>query len=142
MEDIIKGCYYIAFLQVQIRRLPKPVIAMVIRINLHILFSERFLHSMGMHSCTETYGGSTLQNLPNNLTLNQRLRCVGFFVGSSQVAGYAVGGGHVLHMVCDLTIAADNAVFGQTGPKVRYPCNLSIEVKLISMSGKPKGLWD
>ncbi len=35
-----------------------------------------------------------------------------------QVAGYAVGGGHVLHMVCDLTIAADNAVFGQTGPKV------------------------
>ncbi|XP_026428914.1 1,4-dihydroxy-2-naphthoyl-CoA synthase, peroxisomal-like [Papaver somniferum] len=33
-------------------------------------------------------------------------------------AGYAVGGGHVLHMVCDLTIAADNAVFGQTGPKV------------------------
>lgn len=36
----------------------------------------------------------------------------------AMVAGYAVGGGHVLHMVCDLTIAADNAVFGQTGPKV------------------------
>ncbi|OOE70514.1 1,4-dihydroxy-2-naphthoyl-CoA synthase [Salinivibrio sp. IB282] len=34
------------------------------------------------------------------------------------VAGYAVGGGHVLHMMCDLTIAADNAQFGQTGPKV------------------------
>ena len=34
------------------------------------------------------------------------------------MAGYAVGGGHVLHMICDLTIAADNAVFGQTGPKV------------------------
>lgn len=34
------------------------------------------------------------------------------------VAGYAIGGGHVLHVVCDLTIAADNAVFGQTGPKV------------------------
>jgi naphthoate synthase len=34
------------------------------------------------------------------------------------VAGYAVGGGHVLHVICDLTIAADNAVFGQTGPKV------------------------
>ena len=34
------------------------------------------------------------------------------------VAGYAIGGGHVLHLVCDLTIAADNAVFGQTGPKV------------------------
>jgi len=34
------------------------------------------------------------------------------------VAGYAIGGGHVLHVVCDLTIAADNAVFGQTGPRV------------------------
>ncbi len=34
------------------------------------------------------------------------------------VAGYAIGGGHVLHVVCDLSIAADNAVFGQTGPKV------------------------
>ena len=36
----------------------------------------------------------------------------------AMVAGYAIGGGHVLHIVCDLTIAADNAVFGQTGPKV------------------------
>lgn len=36
----------------------------------------------------------------------------------AMVAGYAIGGGHVLHMVCDLTIAADNAIFGQTGPKV------------------------
>ena len=34
------------------------------------------------------------------------------------VAGYAIGGGHVLHLICDLTIAAENAVFGQTGPKV------------------------
>jgi naphthoate synthase len=34
------------------------------------------------------------------------------------VAGYAIGGGHVLHVICDLTIAADNAFFGQTGPKV------------------------
>ena len=34
------------------------------------------------------------------------------------VAGYAIGGGHVLHLVCDLTIAADNARFGQIGPKV------------------------
>ena len=34
------------------------------------------------------------------------------------VAGYAIGGGHVLHVICDLTIAADNAIFGQTGPKV------------------------
>src|SRR5713101_4399187 len=36
----------------------------------------------------------------------------------TMVAGYAIGGGHVLHVVCDLTIAADNARFGQTGPKV------------------------
>ncbi len=36
----------------------------------------------------------------------------------AMVAGYAIGGGHVLHVVCDLTIAADNAIFGQTGPKV------------------------
>ena len=36
----------------------------------------------------------------------------------AMVAGYAVGGGHVLHMICDLTIAAENAQFGQTGPKV------------------------
>lgn len=34
------------------------------------------------------------------------------------VAGYAIGGGHVLHVICDITIAADNAIFGQTGPKV------------------------
>ena len=36
----------------------------------------------------------------------------------AMVKGYAIGGGHVLHLVCDLTIAADNAIFGQTGPKV------------------------
>ena len=36
----------------------------------------------------------------------------------AQVAGYAIGGGHVLHLCCDLTIAADNARFGQTGPRV------------------------
>ncbi len=36
----------------------------------------------------------------------------------AMVAGYAIGGGHVLHLICDLTIAADNARFGQTGPKV------------------------
>jgi naphthoate synthase len=36
----------------------------------------------------------------------------------AMVAGYAIGGGHVLHVVCDLTIAADNACFGQTGPRV------------------------
>ncbi len=36
----------------------------------------------------------------------------------AMVAGYAIGGGHVLHLIADLTIAADNAIFGQTGPKV------------------------
>lgn len=36
----------------------------------------------------------------------------------AMVAGFAIGGGHVLHMMCDLTIAADNAIFGQVGPKV------------------------
>ena len=48
------------------------------------------------------------------------------------VAGYAIGGGHILHMVADITIAAENGVFGQTGPRVgRYcvlvspPCVLS-----------------
>ena len=56
------GRFHVSDLHVQIRRLPKPVVAMV--------------------------------------------------------AGYAIGGGHVLHLVCDLTIAADNARFGQTGPRV------------------------
>ncbi|HEY5111254.1 MAG TPA: 1,4-dihydroxy-2-naphthoyl-CoA synthase [Acidimicrobiales bacterium] len=36
----------------------------------------------------------------------------------AQIAGYAIGGGHILHLVCDLSLAADNARFGQTGPKV------------------------
>ena len=36
----------------------------------------------------------------------------------AMVAGYAIGGGHVLHLLCDITIAADNAIFGQTGPRV------------------------
>ncbi len=36
----------------------------------------------------------------------------------AMVAGFAIGGGHILHLLCDLTIAADNAIFGQTGPKV------------------------
>jgi naphthoate synthase len=36
----------------------------------------------------------------------------------AMIAGYAIGGGHVLHVICDLSIAADNAIFGQTGPRV------------------------
>ncbi|MEM8628928.1 MAG: 1,4-dihydroxy-2-naphthoyl-CoA synthase [Chlamydiota bacterium] len=48
----------------------------------------------------------------------QRLICTCPKPVIAMVAGYAIGGGHVLHVICDLTIAADNAVFGQTGPKV------------------------
>ncbi len=61
-EGAAVGRFHVTDLQVQMRRLPKPVIAMV--------------------------------------------------------AGYAIGGGHILHVCCDLTIAGDNAVFGQTGPRV------------------------
>jgi naphthoate synthase len=61
-EGAKTGRFHVTDFQVQLRRLPKPVVAMV--------------------------------------------------------AGYAIGGGHVLHLVCDLTIAADNARFGQTGPRV------------------------
>ncbi|KAK4792528.1 hypothetical protein SAY86_022963 [Trapa natans] len=61
----------------------------------------------------------------------------------AMVAGYAVGGGHILHMVCDLTIAADNAVFGQTGPKVGsfdagYGC--SIMTRLIGPK-RAREMW-
>jgi len=61
-EGASVGRFHVTDLQVQMRRLPKPIVAMV--------------------------------------------------------AGYAIGGGHILHLCCDLTIAADNAVFGQTGPRV------------------------
>jgi naphthoate synthase len=53
----------------------------------------------------------------NVLDLQMRIRYLPKPV-VAQVAGYAIGGGHVLHLVCDLTIAADNARFGQTGPRV------------------------
>src|SRR6187399_1634570 len=53
----------------------------------------------------------------NVLELQRQIRLLPKVV-IAMVAGYAIGGGHVLHLVCDLTIAADNAVFGQTGPKV------------------------
>jgi naphthoate synthase len=53
----------------------------------------------------------------NVLDLQKRIRALPKPV-VAMVAGYAVGGGHVLHVVCDLTIAAENARFGQTGPKV------------------------
>jgi len=53
----------------------------------------------------------------NVLDLQKRIRYLPKPVVAA-VAGYAIGGGHVLHVVCDLTICADNAKFGQTGPKV------------------------
>lgn len=61
----------------------------------------------------------------------------------AMVAGYAVGGGHVLHLICDITIAADNAVFGQTGPKVGsfdagYGC--SMMARLVGQK-KAREIW-
>jgi naphthoate synthase len=53
----------------------------------------------------------------NVLDLQKMIRSIPKAV-IAMVAGYAIGGGHVLHVVCDLTIAAENARFGQTGPKV------------------------
>jgi len=53
----------------------------------------------------------------NVLDLQRQIRTLPMPV-IAMVAGYAIGGGHVLHMMCDLTIAADNARFGQTGPRV------------------------
>ncbi len=53
----------------------------------------------------------------NVLDLQKQIRSIPKVVIAA-VAGWAIGGGHVLHMICDLTIAADNAMFGQTGPKV------------------------
>lgn len=61
-------------------------------------------------------GDDTIPRL-NVLDLQRQIRLLPKAVIAA-VAGYAIGGGHVLHLVCDLTIAADNAVFGQTGPIV------------------------
>jgi len=61
-------------------------------------------------------GGDGIPRL-NVLDLQRQIRTLPKPV-IAMVAGYAIGGGHVLHVVCDLTIAADNARFGQTGPKV------------------------
>ncbi len=68
----------------------------------------------------EKKGGSVGQDgVPrlNVLDLQKLIRSMPKVV-IALVAGFAIGGGHVLHVICDLTIAADNAVFGQTGPKV------------------------
>ena len=61
-------------------------------------------------------GGDGVERL-NVLQLQRIIRTIPKVV-IALVPGYAIGGGHVLHVVCDLTIAADNAIFGQTGPKV------------------------
>ncbi len=61
-------------------------------------------------------GGDGVPRL-NVLDLQRQIRTLPKPV-IAQVAGYAIGGGHVLHMMCDITIAADNARFGQTGPRV------------------------
>ncbi len=63
------------------------------------------------------YAGSDAVPRLNVLDLQRQIRTLPKPVIAA-VAGYAIGGGHVLHVVCDLTIAADNARFGQTGPKV------------------------
>ncbi|MGB0998854.1 MAG: 1,4-dihydroxy-2-naphthoyl-CoA synthase [Flavobacteriales bacterium] len=61
-------------------------------------------------------GGDGVPRL-NVLDLHKRIREIPKPV-VAMVNGYAIGGGHVLHVVCDLTIASENAIFGQTGPKV------------------------
>jgi len=66
---------------------------------------------------SEGYVGSDGVPRLNVLDLQKELRSIPKPV-IAMVAGYAIGGGHVLHVVCDLTIAADNAKFGQVGPKV------------------------
>ncbi|MCB9358174.1 MAG: 1,4-dihydroxy-2-naphthoyl-CoA synthase [Calditrichaeota bacterium] len=63
------------------------------------------------------YVGSDKVPRLNVLDLQKQIRSLPKPV-VAMVAGYAIGGGHVLHVICDLTIAADNARFGQTGPKV------------------------
>lgn len=61
-------------------------------------------------------GKDTVPRL-NVLDLQKQIRSIPKCV-IAMVNGYAIGGGHVLHVVCDLSIASDNAIFGQTGPKV------------------------
>ena len=75
--------------------------------------------SGGDQSVRAKGGYKDFKGLPrlNILDVQKQIRSLPKPVIAS-VAGYAVGGGHVLHVVCDLTIAGDNAIFGQSGPKV------------------------
>ena len=70
-------------------------------------------------ACAAAAATSASDGVPrlNVLDLQKQIRSLPKPV-IAMVAGYAIGGGHVLHVVCDLTIAADNARFGQTGPRV------------------------
>jgi naphthoate synthase len=63
------------------------------------------------------YAGADGVERLNVLRLQRLIRTIPKVV-IALVPGYAIGGGHVLHVICDLTIAADNAIFGQTGPRV------------------------
>jgi naphthoate synthase len=75
--------------------------------------------SGGDQSVRTTGGYADEKGVPrlNVLDLQRLIRSLPKVV-IALVGGYAIGGGHVLHLVCDLSIAADNAIFGQTGPKV------------------------
>ena len=66
---------------------------------------------------TAGYADESGVNRLNVLDLQRQIRTLPKPV-IAMIAGYAVGGGHVLHMICDISIAADNAIFQQTGPKV------------------------
>jgi naphthoate synthase len=92
-----------------------------------ILFTGVGPHSDGKYAfcaggdqSVRTHGGyADTKGIPrlNVLDLQRLIRSMPKVI-IALVAGYAIGGGHVLHLLCDLTIAADNAIFGQTGPKV------------------------
>jgi len=80
---------------------------------------DRAFCSGGDQSVRQKGGYAGDDNIPrlNVLDLQRQIRTLPIPV-IAMVNGYAIGGGHVLHVVCDLTIASDNAIFGQTGPKV------------------------
>jgi naphthoate synthase len=78
----------------------------------------------------------------NVLDLQRQIRSIPKPVVAS-IAGYAIGGGHVLHVVCDLSIAADNARFGQTGPRVGSfdgGYGASFLARIVGMK-KAKEIW-